>query len=80
MLQLIQNVKRAQSLKSIGAKLGAATVVALSTVPAFAALDITEATTAVGDAKTAMLAVLALLVGLAAGVWALRKIVGLFGK
>lgn len=45
-----------------------------------AALDITAASTAVGDASTAVLAVIALILTMTAGLWAMKKVVALFGK
>lgn len=52
----------------------------LAASPAFAALDVTAATTSIADASTGAGTVLAALIGLAATIWALRKIAGLFGR
>lgn len=61
---------RAVALSALGA-------VAL---PSFAAIDIASATTAIADGSTAMLAVLAAIIGVVAVVWAMRKVIGLFGR
>lgn len=53
---------------------------ALAAVPSFAAIDVTSATTAISDGSTAMLAVLAAIIGVVAVVWAMRKVIGLFGR
>lgn len=57
--------------------LGSLAAVAL---PSFAAIDVTSATTAVADGSTAMLAVLGAIIGVVAVVWAMRKVIGLFGR
>lgn len=60
----------------VAAGLGA---LALS-VPAFAAIDVTAATAGVADAQTAILAVLAAMIGLAVAVWGVRKVLRMFGR
>lgn len=49
-------------------------------VPAFAAIDVTAATAGVADAQTAILAVLAAMIGLAVAVWGVRKVLRMFGR
>lgn len=49
-------------------------------LPSFAAIDVASATTAIADGSTAMLAVLAAIIGVVAVVWAMRKVIGLFGR
>lgn len=57
-----------------------ALVAGFATLPAFAAIDVTSATDAVADGSTAMLAVLGAIIGVGAVVWAMRKVIGLFGR
>lgn len=49
-------------------------------VPAFAAIDVTAATAGVADAQTAILAVLAAMIGLGVAVWGVRKVLRMFGR
>lgn len=53
---------------------------ALSTVPAFAAIDVTAATTGVSDAQTAVLAVLAVMITMAAAIYGVKKVLRLLGR
>lgn len=45
-----------------------------------AAIDVTAATTGVGDAQTAVLAVIAVMVTFAVAVYGLKKVIRLFGR
>ena len=45
-----------------------------------AAIDVSSATTAISDGSTAMLSVLGAIIGVVAVVWAMRKVISLFGK
>lgn len=65
----------------VPAKLAAvATLGALAVSPAFAAIDVTAATTGVSDAQTAVLAVLAAMITMAAAVYGVRKVLSLLGR
>lgn len=69
-----------QSLAKVaGVSLATFGALVLST-GAQAAIDITTATAGVGDASTAVLAILALMITMAAGIYGVRKVMGLFGK
>lgn len=58
-------------------KVGAAVVVLLAAVPAFAAIDTAAATTGISDASTAVLIVLAAMITMAAAVFGVRKVLAL---
>ena len=53
---------------------------ALVSLPSFAAINVDAATGAVADAATATGTVLAAIIGVVAVVWALRKVIALFGR
>lgn len=57
-----------------------AAVLGALSLPSFAAIDVTAATTGVSDAQTAILAVLAAMIGLAVAVWGVRKVLRMFGR
>lgn len=48
--------------------------------PAFAAVDVTAATTGISDAQTAVLAVLAVMITMAAAIFGVRKVLKLLGR
>lgn len=52
----------------------------LFAAPAFAVIDVTAATAGVSDAQTAILAVLAAMITLAAAVYGVRKVLKLLGR
>jgi len=60
-------------------KLGALTL-ALVAGSSFAAVDITAATGGIADAQTAVLAVLAVMITMAAAVFGVRKVLKLIGR
>ena len=47
---------------------------------AFAAIDVTAATGGVADAQAAVLTVLAAMVGMAAAIYGVKKVLGLLGR
>jgi hypothetical protein len=47
---------------------------------AFAAIDITAATTGISDASTAVLAVIAAMITMAVAVWGVKKVLRFFGR
>jgi len=55
-------------------------VLALASVPAFAVVDITAATTGIGEAQTAVLGVLAVMITMAAAIYGVKKVLRLLGK
>jgi len=55
-------------------------LVALSPLSAFAAIDVTAATTGVSDAQVAVLAVLGAMITFAAARYGLKKVIGLLGR
>jgi hypothetical protein len=61
---------------------GAASLATLAvvTLPAHAVIDITAATTGISDAQTAVLAVLAAMITMAAAVYGVRKVLRLLGR
>jgi len=65
--------------KLAGVNLAAFAALVLST-GAQAAIDVTTATAGIGDASTAVLSILALMVTMAAGIYGVRKVMALFGK
>lgn len=60
-------------------KIAALSLVALS-VPAFAVIDVTSATTGITDAGVAVAAVLAAMITFAAARFGLRKVLSLLGR
>lgn len=62
--------------KTATRKVLAAIAVGALSAPAFATVD----TTAVGEAKTDGLAVIAAMLGFAVAVWGGRKVIGMFGR
>lgn len=52
---------------------------ALASVSSFAAIDVTAATTGIGDAQTAVLAVLAVMITMGAAVYGVKKVLRLIG-
>lgn len=50
------------------------------TSPAFAAIDVSAATTGVSDAQTAVLAVLAAMVTMSAAIFGVKKVLRLLGR
>lgn len=65
-----------KTLLRIGGGLGALAVAGSS----FAVIDVTAATAGVGDAQTAVLAVIAVMVTFAVAVYGLKKVIRLFGR
>lgn len=51
-----------------------------SPLASFAAIDVTAATTGVSDAQTAVLAVLAAMITMAAAIYGVRKVLRLLGR
>lgn len=49
-------------------------------VSSFAAIDVTAATTGVGDAQTAVLAVLAVMITMSAAIYGVKKVLRLLGR
>lgn len=47
---------------------------------AFAAIDVTAATTGITDASTAVLAVIAAMITMAVAVWGVKKVLKFFGR
>lgn len=75
--------KTAHSIKTVAAKLGisAAGFAALVlSQGAQAAIDVTAATTGISDAQTAVLAVLAAMITMAAAIFGVRKVLRLLGR
>lgn len=60
-------------------KLGALAL-AVGASSSFAAVDITAATTGIGDAQTAVLGVLAVMITMAAAVFGVKKVLKLIGR
>lgn len=66
--------------KSLALRLAAIPAVVLATSGnVFAAVDITAATTGIGDAQTAVLGVLAVMITMAAAIFGVRKVLKLLG-
>ena len=57
-----------------------ALVLTVATLPAFAAIDVAAATTGVADAQTAVLAVLAVMITMAAAIFGVKKVLKLLGR
>ena len=57
-----------------------ALVVTGATLPAFAAIDVAAATTGIADAQTAVLAVLAVMITMAAAIFGVKKVLKLLGR
>lgn len=53
---------------------------ALASVSSFAVIDVTAATTGVADASTAVLAVLAAMITMAAAIYGVKKVLRLLGR
>lgn len=49
-------------------------------IPSFAAIDVTAATTGIADAQTAVLSVLAAMIVMAAAVYGTKKVLRLLGR
>lgn len=62
------------------ARVGSGAALLALTVPAFAAIDVTAATTGVTDAQTAVLAVLAVMITMAAAIFGVKKVLRLLGR
>lgn len=60
--------------------LALASLAALSIGNAFAVIDVTAATTGISDAQTAVLAVLAAMITMAAAIFGVRKVLKLLGR
>ena len=65
--------------KRFGLVAGGLSLLALSQ-GAFAAIDVTAATTGVSDAQTAVLAVLAAMITMAAAIYGVKKVLRLLGR
>ena len=68
--------------KNLFRRLALVSGVALATVSgsAFAVIDVTAATTGISDAQTAVLAVLAAMITMAAAIYGVRKVLRLLGR
>lgn len=67
-------------MNKFATRLGGTSLLALVTVPAFAAVDVTAATAGVADAQTAVLAVLAVMITMAAAIFGVKKVLRLLGR
>jgi len=66
--------------KATLARLLAIPAFVLASVSSHAAIDVTAATTGISDAQTAVLAVLAAMITMAAAIYGVRKVLRLLGR
>lgn len=66
-------------MNKIALRVGAGAL-ALVSASSFAAIDVTAATTGISDAQTAVLAVLAAMVTMAAAIYGVKKVLRLLGR
>ena len=61
-------------------RIGLGSLALAASVPSFAAIDVTAATTGVSDAQTAVLSVLAVMITMAVAIFGVKKVLRLLGR
>ena len=67
------------NVRNLGLRLAVAAGAVMASVPAFAALDVSGATSSIGDATTASVTVITAMIAVAGVVWGIKRVKKLLG-